>query len=517
MRAITVHPPHPNSIELRDVPEPPDHDGAVLVQALALGVCGTDREIIAGDYGEAPDGAGTADPRPRVARPRAAMRPTKSDLKPGDHVVGIVRHPDPVPCPACASGQWDMCRNGQYTEHGIKGLNGFGAERWRIDPEYAVKVDRRARARRRAAGAGERGRQGVGPCRIGCGGSPRRRRSACSITGAGPIGLLAALLGMQRGLDVHVYDHNKTGPKPAIAARARRDLSLRRRRAAREARARHHDRVHRRARRHRRAAAAGRARRRDLPHRRRRLAAHDFDIGLFNRNMVLNNGTVFGTVNANLRHYQMAADALARADRDWLARLITRRVPLARFAEAFERRKGDIKVVDRVRVRLIMPERQQPHRGLCADRRLRERRAGRARRLDRLAVLAALRFRCLFRGAARRTRSTAASASRRKARSRSITRRYRPDTLILETQLRDRRRRRDADRLHAGPRAQSGLRAHRRRRARARDDVRRAGAALRLRRRSFPGCASSATARCARSPAPTWWCCARRCTCAART
>ena len=42
----------------------------------------------------------------------------------------------------------------------------------------------------------------------------------------------------------------------------------------------------------------------------------EFDIGLFNRNMVLNNGTVFGTVNANLRHYQMAADALARADRN---------------------------------------------------------------------------------------------------------------------------------------------------------------------------------------------------------
>jgi threonine dehydrogenase-like Zn-dependent dehydrogenase len=61
--------------------------------------------------------------------------------------------------------------------------------------------------------------------------------------------------------------------------------------------------------------------------------------------MVRNNGTVFGTVNANRRHYALAAEALARADRKWLSRLITRRVPLARFAEAFEHRKGDIKVV----------------------------------------------------------------------------------------------------------------------------------------------------------------------------
>jgi threonine dehydrogenase-like Zn-dependent dehydrogenase len=60
---------------------------------------------------------------------------------------------------------------------------------------------------------------------------------------------------------------------------------------------------------------------------------------------VLNNGTVFGTVNASRRHYDMAAEALARADRAWLSRLITRRVPLARYAEAFEHRKGDIKVV----------------------------------------------------------------------------------------------------------------------------------------------------------------------------
>ena len=56
MRAITVHPSNPNSVELRDVPEPAPEHGALLVEAIALGVCGTDREIIAGDYGEAPAG-----------------------------------------------------------------------------------------------------------------------------------------------------------------------------------------------------------------------------------------------------------------------------------------------------------------------------------------------------------------------------------------------------------------------------------------------------------------------------
>ena len=65
----------------------------------------------------------------------------------------------------------------------------------------------------------------------------------------------------------------------------------------------------------------------------------------FDRTMVLQNEVIFGTVNANRRHYEMAAEALTKADKNWLRRLITRRVPLSRWQEAFERRDDDIKVV----------------------------------------------------------------------------------------------------------------------------------------------------------------------------
>ncbi len=71
----------------------------------------------------------------------------------------------------------------------------------------------------------------------------------------------------------------------------------------------------------------------------------DFDVGSFNREVVLENDHIFGTVNANRRHYHAAAEALASADKDWLAGLITRRVPLDRWREALERRPDDIKVV----------------------------------------------------------------------------------------------------------------------------------------------------------------------------
>ena len=70
-----------------------------------------------------------------------------------------------------------------------------------------------------------------------------------------------------------------------------------------------------------------------------------FDIGRFNRVAVLDNDVVFGAVNANRMHYEMAAHALMSADRDWLGRMISRRVPLARWHEALEHRAGDIKVV----------------------------------------------------------------------------------------------------------------------------------------------------------------------------
>src|SRR4029077_279483 len=133
----------------------------------------------------------------------------------GDLVVGIVRRPDPVPCTSCAVGEWDMCRNGQYTERGIKAIDGFMSERWRIEPEYAIKVDPSlgllavlleptsvvTKAWEQIVAVGQRAFW-----------EPR----TVLVTGAGPIGLLAALLGKQQGLDVHVLDRVESGPKPAL-------------------------------------------------------------------------------------------------------------------------------------------------------------------------------------------------------------------------------------------------------------------------------------------------------------
>lgn len=69
------------------------------------------------------------------------------------------------------------------------------------------------------------------------------------------------------------------------------------------------------------------------------------DAGALNLELVLENNVAFGWVNANRRHYEQAAAARARADADWLDRLITRRVPLSRWAEALERHPHDVKTI----------------------------------------------------------------------------------------------------------------------------------------------------------------------------
>ena len=344
MRAITVLPGIANSARLDDVPEPPLSDGAVLVRTRALGVCATDREILSGAYGTAPPGQG------RLVLGHESLgtvetAPADGEVAPGDLVVGIVRRPDPQPCSACAVGEWDMCRNGGYTERGIKERHGYGAERFRIEPEFVVKVDPAldilgvllepasvlAKAWDHTERIGQRSR----------GWQPR----TLLVTGAGPIGLLAALMGKQRGLDVHVLDHNKGGPKEAIVhdlgavyhtdastlERLGPDVLMECTGAATVIRD---------------CLGAG------APGGIVCLTGvtepgktFDLNIGRLNRKMVLDNETVFGSVNANRRHYQMAAEALARADKRWLARLITRRVALKSWSDALEPRPGDIKVV----------------------------------------------------------------------------------------------------------------------------------------------------------------------------
>jgi len=343
MKAITVEPKKAGSAELENVPEPDVRNGSVLVEAIAVGVCGTDVEIAEGRYGWAPPGKTRLvlghESLGRVVDPG----PT-SGLKKGDLVVGIVRRPDPVPCPNCAVGEWDMCRNGQYTERGIKQIDGYMSERWRIEPEYAIKVDPTlgilgvllepttvvTKAWEHTLAVGQRAFW-----------EPR----TALVTGAGPIGLLGALLGVQLGLEVHVLDRSQSGPKPEIVRALgatyhscsvadvgfapdvvlectgvgqviSESISI--------------------------LGASGVVCLTGVGH---GGSVPKFPSADVASSAVLKNNVLIGSVNANKRHWYKGAEALARADRAWLARLITGRQRPEDFAKALGRGPGDIKVV----------------------------------------------------------------------------------------------------------------------------------------------------------------------------
>jgi glucose 1-dehydrogenase len=344
MKALTVAPGQAGSARLEDVDEPPPTDGAVVVETLAIGVCGTDQEIVSGAYGWAPPG------RDRLvigheSLGRVTEAPPGAPVQAGDLVVGIVRRPDPVPCPACAVLEWDMCRNGEYTERGIKSRDGYCSERYRIEADFTVKVDPAlgtlgvlleptsvvAKAWEQVDRIGGRA------------GNWQARRVL--VTGAGPIGLLAALIGVERGLEVHVIDQVDQGPKPTLVA----DLGAHYHTGSIGGLGIELDAViectgvgqlvfdamgH--------VAPGGVVCLTGVSSGGRTLGV---DAGTLNRSMVLENETVVGSVNANRRHYEAGAAALARADHAWLSRLVSRRVPLDQWSDALQRQPDDVKVV----------------------------------------------------------------------------------------------------------------------------------------------------------------------------
>jgi threonine dehydrogenase-like Zn-dependent dehydrogenase len=237
-----------------------------------------------------------------------------------------------------------MCRNGLYTERGIKEIDGFMSERWRIEPEYAVRVDSSlgilgvllepmtvvTKAWEQVFAVGNRAFW-----------EPR----TVLITGAGPIGLLAALLAKQHGLEVHVLDRVVSGPKPELV----RDLGATYHQglvadigfepdviiectgvgeviaAAIKA-----------------AALGGVVCLTGVGRGGRLPNIPTADVG---SEVVLGNKVIIGSVNANKRHWYKAGEALARANHTWLSRLVTRRVEPKDFAHAFKREPTDIKVV----------------------------------------------------------------------------------------------------------------------------------------------------------------------------
>jgi threonine dehydrogenase-like Zn-dependent dehydrogenase len=337
MRVMTVVPGDLATAGIEERPEPPPSEGSVLVEGLLLGLCGTDVEIARDGFGVPPRGATSMvlghESLGRVVEAAGAFAV-------GDLVAGVVRRS--CGCPACESDQWDMCLTGEFEELGIRRADGYGATAWRADPRFLVGLP---------AGLGDLGVL-LEPTSVVAKAWDQVQRigaraywdpQSVLITGAGPIGLLAALMGVQQGLDVHVLDRMTSGIKPSLvtdlgatyhatmpdvkpqvviectgaeeligqvvsAAAPNAVICLA-------------------------GISVGRA------------ELQQAETVIPQNRVVLQNQVLFGTVNAGRRHHDQAAAALAAADQEWLGRLITRRVAMGDWVSALTRSDDDVKTV----------------------------------------------------------------------------------------------------------------------------------------------------------------------------
>lgn len=335
MHALVTSPGVAGSTRVDEVPAPAPAPGEVLLRVLEVGVCGTDREIDHGEFGVAPDDGAS------LVLGHEALAVVERDahgFARGDLVTATVRR-SCGHCFPCEEGAPDSCLTGDYLERGITRLDGFARELVAEDATQLVPVPASlgrlgvlaeptsicARALRHARAIG--GRQ------------PWQLERAL-VLGSGAVGSLTTLLLRLQGVDVWVASLEEQSPlvdalgATYVSTRAADlgelgsfDLVVE---AAGDAQLA--------------ADALGLLRRSGvacligIDGRDRKV---ELDGRVLSLDFVLGNRVVFGSVNAHRQDWQAAVDSLDRARERWqdvLESFVSLRVPLDRFADAFEHR-----------------------------------------------------------------------------------------------------------------------------------------------------------------------------------
>ncbi len=216
MKAVAVF-PGKHEIRIVDHPEPTlDSPTQAKLRILDVGVCGTDKEIAAFEYGIPPDGFEYLVIGHESLGEVVETGPNATKVKKGDLVVVTVRRPCGEPeCRACRVGRQDFCYTGDYTERGIKQRHGYMTELVVEEEEYlnivpgelrdvAVLVEPLTIAEKALAQLWDVQRRLPWICPPGEGKGPGGRHKAV-VLGAGPVGLLGAMALTVAGFDVTVY------------------------------------------------------------------------------------------------------------------------------------------------------------------------------------------------------------------------------------------------------------------------------------------------------------------------
>lgn len=203
----------------------------VQLRMLEVGVCGTDREIAAFEYGTPPAGSDHLVIGHESLGEVVAVGAGVTRVEPGDLVVTMVRRPcDHADCAACRAGRQDFCFTGDYAERGIKSLHGFMTETVVDDERYMHVVPRALRdvgILVEPLTIAEKALIQVNQVQERlpwiCGIDPSKRRQSCHravVLGAGPVGLLGTMALLTAGFETYVYAREPVGHAKSLLCEA---------------------------------------------------------------------------------------------------------------------------------------------------------------------------------------------------------------------------------------------------------------------------------------------------------
>jgi len=216
MKAVAVT-PGKKSVGIIDQPEPRISSPTdVKLRMIEAGVCGTDKEICAFEYGTPPNGSDQLVIGHESLGEVVEIGPKVTRVKIGDLVVPMVRRPCPHDyCIACRSSRQDFCFTGDFKERGIIELHGFMAQYIVDDQIYMNPVPKElleAAVLVEPLTIAEKALIQVWDVQQrlpwGCPAQPGKAQDHCHravVLGAGPVGLLGAMALVNSDFDTTVY------------------------------------------------------------------------------------------------------------------------------------------------------------------------------------------------------------------------------------------------------------------------------------------------------------------------
>ena len=352
MKAIVVKPGEKDSIHMRDMPDPRLKPDQVAVKMIRVGLCGTDAEINHGLYGKPPEGDEFLILGHENLGVVEEVGKKVSGWKAGDLVVATVRRPCGK-CPQCKAGENDMCSSGQYTERGIMRRHGFMAEYYVESPTFLNKIPKDIRDFAVLLEPMSVVEKGIDHTFLLQDRLRVWKPKVAMVLGAGPIGLLAAAVLRVRGLRTIVVGREAATDFRAQIAKSlgAEYLSVANKTLSDVPRETGYP---------------------DIVIEATGVSRVVFDameilgpnavlcllsvtggdtmnpepIDLINQRLVLGNQVVFGSVNANPRHFKMGVKDFVAINKKWpgvMSRLLTDRIPWENHKKWFVERGSGIK------------------------------------------------------------------------------------------------------------------------------------------------------------------------------